>query len=147
MSAKTVLVTLQELASKAVDKAAEELGASNQLLTNEKNTLAMLEKYRNEYLDKFSGKLESGMDIQMHQNFQRFLHMLDDAIKGQQQVVDNAHVKVASDQQRWQENNKKKFSYEVLGDRYQKREEQLEGRREQKLMDEFAMRCNRVSAA
>jgi len=147
MSAKTVLVTLQELATSAVDKAAEELGVSNQALANEKNTLLMLEKYRDEYLNKLAGQMEAGFTIQMHQNYQRFLGMLDDAIKGQAQVVENAKVKVAVDQQLWQESNKKKFSYEVLGDRYQKREDLLEGRREQKLMDEFAMRGNKVRLA
>ena len=147
MSAKTILVTLQELATTAVDKAAEELGASNQTLTNEKNTLQMLEKYRDEYLDKLSGQMVAGFNIQMHQNYQRFLSMLDDAIKGQAQVVENAKLKVAMDQQMWQESNKKKFSYEVLGDRYQKREDVLEGRREQKLMDEFAMRGSKVRLA
>lgn len=143
----TVLVTLQQLATKAVDTAAEQLTMSNKALTDEMNTLVMLEKYRDEYLDKLSMQLESGVDIQMHQNFQRFLQMLRDAIKGQEQVVENAKAKVLLDQQVWQENNKKKFSYEVLGERYQKKANQLEGRREQKLMDEFAMRGSKLRIA
>lgn len=143
----TVLVTLQQLATKAVDTAAEQLTKSNKALTDEMNTLVMLEKYRDEYLDKLSMQLESGVDIQMHQNFQRFLQMLRDAIKGQEQVVENAKAKVLLDQQVWQENNKKKFSYEVLGERYQKKANQLEGRREQKLMDEFAMRGSKLRIA
>lgn len=147
MSAKTVLVTLQQLATKAVDTAAEQLTTSNQSLADEKNTLVMLEKYRDEYIAKLSVKLETGVNIQMHQNFQRFLQMLDDAIKGQEQVVENAKAKVMMDQHAWQDSNKKKFSYDVLGDRYQKKEDQLEGRREQKLMDEFAMRGNKVRVA
>jgi flagellar FliJ protein len=147
MSAKTVLVTLQELASKAVDKAAEELGISHQALSDEKKTLQMLEKYRDEYLDKLTDRLESGVDMQLHQNYQRFLRMLDEAIKGQAQVVEHAKTKVAMDQQLWQESNKKKFSYEVLGDRYQKKEDLLEVRRDQKLMDEFAMRSSKVRIA
>lgn len=147
MSAKSVLVTLQQLATKAVDDAAEQLTASNQALADEKNTLLMLEKYRDEYIAKLSVKLETGVDMQAHQNFQRFLHMLDDAIKGQEQVMENANTKVAVDKKMWQDSNKKKFSYNVLGERYQKKEDQLEDRREQKLMDEFAMRGSKARIA
>lgn len=143
----TVLITLQQLAKKAADTAAEQLTMSNKALTDEINTLVMLEKYRDEYLDKLSMQLESGVDIQMHQNFQHFLQMLEDAIKGQAQVVKNAEAKVLVDQQAWQDSNKKKFSYEVLGERYQKKANQLESRREQKLMDEFAMRGNKLRIA
>jgi flagellar biosynthesis chaperone FliJ len=35
----------------------------------------------------------------------------------------------------------------VLGDRYQKKEDLLEVRRDQKLMDEFAMRSSKVRIA
>ena len=148
MSAKSVIITLQQIADKAVDTAAEQLTLSNKRLADETAKLAMLEKYRDEYLDKLSIKLESGgFDLQMHQNYQRFMHMLDDAINGQQQVMESVQKQMNIDKSVWQEANKKKFSYEVLGERFTKKELQLEQRRDQKLMDEYAMRDKKIRLA
>lgn len=147
MSAKTVISTLQQIALRAVDKAAEQLTASNKIVAEERGKLSMLEKYRDEYLNKFSLQLEIGVDMQMHQNYQRFMQMLDNAISGQEQVLENARAQVLIDQQAWQESNKKKFSYEVLGDRFQKKADRIEDRKDQKLMDEFAMRGRKLRMA
>ena len=148
MSAKSVIITLQQIADKAVDTAAEQLTASNRKLSEETGKLSMLQNYRQEYMDKLSEKLESGgFDMQMHQNYQRFMHMLDEAITGQEQVMQRMQQQVNTDKAAWQEANKKKFSYEVLGERYTKKEMQLEQRRDQKLMDEYAMREKKIKLA
>lgn len=144
MSAKSVICTLQQLSAKAVDAAAEQLAASNKGLADEMNKLSMLETYRNEYSSKLSANLANGVDIQMHQNYLRFMHMLDDAIHGQELVVATAKQQVQEDQSAWQESNKKKLSYEVLGDRALQKQQLVEDRLEQKLMDEFAMRSSKV---
>lgn len=147
MSAKSVICTLQQISAKAVDEAAEQLATSNKVLAAEVSKLSMLETYRNEYSSKLSANLTSGVDIQMHQNYLRFMHMLDDAIHGQQLVVATAKQQVQLDQSAWQESNKKKLSYEVLGDRAQQRMQLVEDRLEQKMMDEFAMRSPKVRLA
>lgn len=147
MSAKSVICTLQQISAKAVDEAAGQLATSNKELAAEESKLSMLEVYRNEYSSKLSANLASGVDIQMHQNYLRFMHMLDDAIHGQQLVVANAKQQVQFDQSAWQESNKKKLSYEVLGDRAQQRMQLVEDRLEQKMMDEFAMRSSKVRLA
>lgn len=144
MSAKSVICTLQQLSAKAVDAAAEQLAASNKGLADEMNKLSMLETYRNEYSSKLSANLANGVDIQMHQNYLRFMHMLDDAIHGQELVVATAKQQVQEDQSAWQESNKKKLSYEVLGDRALQKQQLVDDRLEQKLMDEFAMRSSKV---
>lgn len=147
MSEKSVICTLQQISAKAVDEAAEQLAASNKGLAEEVNKLSMLQNYRNEYLNKLSANLANGVDIQMHQNYLRFMHMLDDAIHGQEQVIATAKHQVEVDQSTWQESNKKKLSYEVLSDRAMQRTQQIEERKEQKLMDEFAMRSSKVRLA
>lgn len=148
MSAKSVIITLQQLADKAVDSAAEQLTASNKKLADEAGKLVMLQNYRNEYMDKLAEKLENGgLDMQMHQNYQRFMHMLDEAIAGQEQVMQASQRQVNTDKTAWQEANRKKFSYEILGQRFTKKEAKLEQRRDQKLMDEYAMRDKKIKLA
>lgn len=144
MSAPAVINTLQELAGKEVDQAAEKLGGINKQLEEELGKLEMLRGYRNDYLEKLSRQLSAGLDAQAHQNFQRFMRMLDQAIAGQEDAVQSARQQVQQCRELWQASQRKKLSYEVLGERSEKRAQQQELKRDQKLMDEHAMRARRA---
>jgi flagellar FliJ protein len=88
--------------------------------------------------------LEAGMGAEAYQNFQNFFGKLDQAITGQQEVVELANQQVKVQKQLWQESQRKKMSYEVLSKRSVKRELKVEQKKDQKLMDEFAMRISRT---
>ena len=143
MPPSTVLDTLQELARKDVDEAATALATANQRLQQARDQLALLQSYRQDYLDKLSRQLAAGLDAKAYQNFQRFMRMLDQAIAGQQDVVRAAEQQAELGLAAWRESHKKKRSYEVLSDRSHEKVRRVELKKEQKLMDEHAMRSRK----
>ena len=143
MQAPSVLDTLQQLASKDVDEAADVLAVANKRLQQARDQLTLLQGYRQDYLDKLSRQLAAGLDAKAYQNFQRFMRMLDQAIAGQQEVVQAAERQAGLDLANWRESHKKKRSYEVLSERSQDKVRRTELKREQKLMDEHAMRSRK----
>ena len=143
MPPSTVLDTLQELARKDVDEAATALATANQRLQQARDQLALLQSYRQDYLDKLSRQLAAGLDAKAYQNFQRFMRMLDQAIAGQQDVVRAAEQQAELGLSSWRESHKKQRSYEVLSERSQDKARRIESKKEQKLMDEHAMRSTR----
>ena len=144
MSASSVLDTLQQLASKDVDEAATRLATANERLKQARDQLALLQGYRQDYLDKLARQLAAGLDAQAYQNFQRFMRMLDQAIAGQQEVVRAAEQQADLGLESWRQCHKKKRSYEVLSDRSQEKVRRVELKKEQKLMDEHAMRSRKA---
>jgi flagellar FliJ protein len=104
----------------------------------------MLNEYRLDYVKNLNKILEAGMGAEAYQNFQNFFGKLDQAIAGQQEVVELALQQVKVQKQLWQESQRKKLSYEVLSDRTEKRVLKVEQKKDQKMMDEFAMRITRT---
>jgi len=139
-----VLSMLQELASKEVDEAAEALAKAMKLANESQAKQDMLNEYRLDYERNLNKTLETGMGAKSYQNFQNFFGKLDQAIAGQREVVEIANQQVKLKKQLWQESQRKKLSYEVLSDRSEKRVFKIEQKKDQKLMDEFAMRITRT---
>lgn len=139
-----VLGMLQGIASKEVDEAAIALAKAMKLANEAQAKQDMLNEYRLDYVRNLNKILEAGMGAKAYQNFQNFFGKLDQAIAGQQEVVALANQQVKIQKQLWQESQRKKLSYEVLSDRSEKRELKVEQKKDQKLMDEFAMRITRT---
>lgn len=145
MAAASALNTLQQLAGRHVDIAADKLAAANKQLRDAEAQMALLQGYRQDYLDKLARQLATGLDAQAHQNFQRFMRMLDQAIAGQEELVRAAQSQVQHQLDQWRQSQKKKLSYEVLCERSHKKTQLGELKRDQKLMDEHAMRSRKFS--
>ena len=139
-----VLGMLQDIASKEVDEAAEALAKAMKLANEAQAKQDMLNEYRLDYVRNLNKILEAGMGAKAYQNFQNFFGKLDQAIAGQQEVVELANQQVKIQKQLWQESQRKKLSYEVLTDRSEKRILKVEQKKDQKQMDEFAMRITRT---
>lgn len=139
-----VLNMLQGLASKEVDEAAEALAKAMKVATEAQAKQDMLNEYRLDYVRNLNKILEAGMGAEAYQNFQNFFGKLDQAIAGQQEVVELANQQVKVQKQLWQESQRKKLSYEVLSERSDKRVLKVEQKKDQKMMDEFAMRITRT---
>lgn len=143
MKSANVLKMLQEISAKEVDMAAEDLAKAMKSVSEAKAKHTMLLEYRQDYeknLKKVSG---SGMGAEAYQNFQNFFTKLDQAIVGQLEVVEMAEQNVKVSRHLWQESQRKKLSYDVLLNRSDKREYKVEQKKDQKMMDEFAMRATR----
>lgn len=144
MASSNVLGMLKGIATKEVDEATEALAKAMKLANEAQAKQDMLNEYRLDYVKNLNKILEAGMGAESYQNFQNFFGKLDQAIAGQQEVVELALQQVKVQKQLWQESQRKKLSYEVLSDRTEKRVLIVEQKKDQKMMDEFAMRITRT---
>lgn len=143
MSAPNALNVLIELAEKEVELATESLGRAIKAQNDAEEKGAMLRSYRQDYVANLHKSLANGLNKEMHLNYQNFLLKLDQAIDGQDSVIISAQYQVQKEREVWQEAQRKKLSYEVLVKRAQKKEHQKALKKEQKMMDEYAMRSKR----
>ncbi len=142
--ANNVLKMLKEIAAKEVDLAAEALAQAMKAASEAQSKYELLLEYRQDYAKNLNKILEAGMGAEAYQNFQNFFKKLDQAIAGQLDVVEMTKPQVTIQRQLWQESQRKKLSYEVLSQRSDKRELKVEQKKDQKMMDEFAMRISRT---
>jgi flagellar FliJ protein len=132
--------TLIEIAIKESNQAAEALGNANKLLKESEKNLNMLLNYRNDYTIQLVQNSKKGLFAESYQNFQGFLSKLNQAITGQQAVVETCRQRLADQRQYWQECERKKLSYGVLVTQAEARAHRVELKKDQKLMDEHALR-------
>ncbi len=141
-----VLKMLQEMAIKEVDMATEALAKALKALDEAKSKEALLSTYKQDYLNKMNQSLATGLNVDAYQNYQQFLTKLALAISGQVDVVKMADAQVQVQRTLLQECQKKKISYDVLLERADKRTLKAEQKRDQKMMDEYAMRITRTKS-
>lgn len=139
------LKMLQEVAQKEVDMAAQALAEAMKMMQEAESKHQLLLNYRNDYQQNLMQSLESGIGAQAYQNFLGFFNKLDQAVKGQQDMVKLAKQHVQVQQKRWQESQRKKLSYGVLSQRHEQRHHKVMLKKDQQAMDEFAMRLSRHS--
>lgn len=137
-----VLKLLTETAAKEVELATEALSKAMKQATEAQQKLDMLIEYRRDYLNNLSKTLERGMSAEAHQNFHHFLAKLDQAVAGQKDVLVSMQYQVTIQKQLWQESQRKKRSFEVLTTRKNQQAQRVALKKEQKDMDEFAMRAS-----
>jgi len=140
MASKSALDTLIELATAETDEAAKRLGNAIRATDRAEKRLELLQKYRDDYSSRFQSKMAQGLSPMGYRNFQAFIDKLDEAIAGQQQVVQDAEQGVTREKGAWQESERKRMSYDTLANRQLQQEMKLENKRDQKLNDEYAAR-------
>ncbi|MBB5608702.1 MULTISPECIES: flagellar export protein FliJ [unclassified Janthinobacterium] len=140
MASPSQLATLIDLAQRETDDCAKRLGAALKALDDCKEKLEMLSGYRDDYAQRFEASMANGITPMAYRNFQAFMHKLDSAILGQQQVVNHAQARSEAEKVRWQDAERKRMSYTTLDKRAQEQALKLESKRDQKAMDEHAAR-------
>jgi flagellar FliJ protein len=140
MASQSQLDTLIELARTASDETAKRLGAALRVTQDNEEKLQMLHGYRGDYAERFDLAMANGMTPMAYRNFQAFLDKLDNAVAGQQQVLLQARQRSERERSNWQDSERKRMSYTTLSNRAQQQAQQLEAKRDQKLMDEHAAR-------
>jgi flagellar protein FliJ len=144
MRSTGVVKALKEIAEKEVDAAAEALAKAIKVAEEAESKHAMLLQYREDYLKSQNNLMESGMGAEVYRNFQNFFNKLDQAVNAQGEVLDFAKRQVQVRRGAWQETQRKKLSYGVLAQRSDKREQKVQQKKDQNMMDEFAMRVGRA---
>jgi flagellar protein FliJ len=140
----SVLKALKEIATKEADLAIEALAQTMKAEEEAQSKKKLLQEYRQDYINNLNNLMETGMSAEMYRNFQKFFNKLDQAVIGQEEVVEFAKQQVQVQRQLWQESQRKKLSYEVLLQRSDKRVLKAEQRKDQNMTDEFAMRISRT---
>lgn len=136
-----VLKMLKEMAEKEVEIATQALADAMKIADEAQSKYKLLTEYRQEYSNNLNQSLETGLDTQAYQNFHGFFRKLDQAVKGQMEVVELTKHQVQVQKKHWKESQRKKLSYEVLDQRNENKQEKMMQKKDQKLMDEFAMRA------
>ncbi len=140
MASQSQLDTLIELARIASDEAAKRLGVALRTTQENEEKLQMLHGYREDYAQRFETSMAAGMTPMAYRNFQAFLDKLDTAVKGQKEVSLQARQRSERERSNWQDSERKRMSYTTLSNRAQQQAQQVEAKRDQKLMDEHAAR-------
>ena len=137
---KRPLAMLAELAQERRDAAGRRLARSLALLKDSQERLALLQRYRDEYGQRYARTGMGGASPGELQNFRGFLERLDQAVAQQRAEVE-ALARGASDSRgRWLEEHTKGKSLDVLAGRAQDAARATEARKLQKLLDEFSGR-------
>ena len=142
-SSTGVLKMLQEIAERDVEVATQALAEAMKIADEAQSKYDMLLTYKAEYSENLTQSLETGIGAQAYQNFQSFFKKLDQAVTGQLQMLETAKHHVQVQKKRWKEMQKKKLSYEVLSQRQDDKASKVALKKEQKMMDEFAMRAGK----
>jgi flagellar FliJ protein len=140
MAQLSALDTLIELATKQTDEAAKRLGRAVRADEDAQKKLQLLLQYRDDYAARLQANASSGLTASAYRNFQHFLDKLDDAIDGQQKVVQDVQRRVGAERGAWQSSERKRMSYDTLATRALNVQQLQQTRREQKQTDEFAAR-------
>ncbi|CAB1218679.1 flagella biosynthesis chaperone FliJ [Serratia liquefaciens] len=140
MKPQSPLITLRDLAQDAVEQATRQLGQVRKAQQAAEQQLSMLLNYQDEYRQKLNNQLSGGMESSNWQNYQQFIGTLEQAIAQHRQQLTQWGEKVDHAMKQWQDKQQRLNAFETLHSRAQSAELQLENKRDQKLMDEFAQR-------
>lgn len=142
MKTASVLTTLLDLAEKEASNAATRLGQARNSQDAAAEKLAMLVQVRAEYSAQLAGRLHEGVSLASMRNFNQFLDKVDQAITGQQDIVNAAELRTLTARSTWQDAKRGTQSYASLIHRAELRHAQQENRNDQKATDEFAARAS-----
>lgn len=145
MKSQSPLVTLRDLAQKAVEQASTQLGQVRLSYQNAEQQLSMLLSYQDEYRVRLNDTLSNGMASSSWQNYQQFIQTLEQAIEQHRNQLAQWNVKVEQAVQHWQEKQQRLNAFETLQERAETTARLQENRLDQKLVDEFAQRASQRS--
>jgi flagellar FliJ protein len=140
MATRSALDTLIELAQRASDDAAKRLGTALRAVDEAQQKLQMLIGYRDDYGIRFDAAQVAGITPAVYSNFLAFLGKLDNAVRGQQEVLRQMQRRSELEKQAWQACERKRLSFKTLNDRAAAEALARENKRDQKMMDEYANR-------
>lgn len=140
MANASAIDTLIDLAAAETDEAAKRLGLAIRASGDAEQKLALLLQYRDEYTARFQARMANGLTAAGYRNFQLFIDKLDQAIAGQQRLVQDAQRRADTQRDAWRESERKRKSYDTLAARAQQHAARAEAKRDQKSTDEHAAR-------
>jgi flagellar FliJ protein len=133
------LVPIQELAGKREDEAARDLNEARKTLALREHQLRELENYQE--------PPTAAASVEMLRNREAFRLKLSEAITQQRRAVELAKRTVEAQRQRWIGMHRQTQLYDKLIDRARTHEQAQLDRREQRELDELALRSAQTRSA
>jgi flagellar FliJ protein len=127
-----------------MDEAARQLGEAVRLADAARDKLSVLVGYRDDYANQLRACISVGLPTTEYRNFWSFLERLETAVRGQGNLVRAAEEQVEARRIAWQAAARKHESFLILGGRMKAECMKREGKRDQKMMDEYAARSGLV---
>lgn len=128
---------IHNLAQQSEDVAAQTLGKIQRELSNHHLKLSELMMYYEDYTARFNQQAEKGMSIIQVQSYQKFISQLEVAISEQKKNINRVTEACDSSRADWNVERQKSQVLEKVITRYQKQEQQISNRKEQRSSDEF----------
>lgn len=132
------LQPILDLAEREAEKSALRLGALTTQAGQLELKLQLLERYREEYLERFRRALHDNPRNLPFGNFHEFMDRLDTAIRQQQATVEQAREQVAAGQREHIDRRRQVKAYGTLAERHLNATQMQERRAEQRAMDELS---------
>lgn len=136
MSRADKLKPALEMAQRATEQALLTLSEANQALMRDQQQLAELQQYRDDYLQRFRQADPMIMKAQKQLELRAFMAQLDQAIRMQEQQVQETLQNAQHYHQQWLGVRSREHALESLLERYQQQAEQRALRQEQNTSDE-----------
>lgn len=138
MTSPFTLQPLVDLSHRKSETATRKLGELTQLQQSEQKKLETLLQFRKDYQEKFLTASRSGMDSIGISNFQNFLNRLDEAVRQQRSVAEQASRSMQSGRETLIEAQRSMKSFDTLAQRHAESVQHHARRSEQKMQDEQA---------
>lgn len=137
MTRAAKLIPVIDMAARETDAAMQELARSNNVLQREQQQLAELQRYRDEYLQRFRQQdRQQQMSARKAVDLRAFLAQLEQTIRLQQSHVEHCLQQTQKQQTRWLQAKSKQQAIETLQQRYQADDARRQQKQEQRLADE-----------
>ena len=131
------LQPILDLAEREAEKSALRLGTLTAQASQLELKLQLLQRYREEYLERFRTALHDNPSNLPFGNFHEFMDKLDTAILQQQATVEQARKQVAAGQREHLDRRRRVKAFGTLAERHQTTAQLQERRAEQRALDEL----------
>jgi flagellar FliJ protein len=111
--------------------------------SQEENKKNQLEEYLHDYRVRLNQSSITGISVTVMMDFRRFISKIELAIATQIDEIAKCKIQWEAAQKTWQECEREVKAYRALRTRHEQAELVKENRREQKLLDEFALNGHR----
>lgn len=140
MAQRSSLQVLIDLAEHRSQEVARNLG---QLIAHGERgeaKLQLLRNYLREYRLRLDEAVREGLDSERLRNYLSFIARLDQAVAHQAAEVATTQESIDREKERWRAQERERRTYETLLERRRAESRRLEGRSQQKQLDEIATR-------
>ncbi len=126
---------LVSLANAEERQSGERTGRVQSQLNEQLRRLSELNAYRQSYSEKTDD--QERIHSVHWKDYQNFLYRLDQAVRSQQQIVQDCERSLETHRQRWLQKRQRLESLQKVQNRYLKEAEILDDRREQRVLDDL----------